>query len=130
MRKATTSPHPPPPNPWPKLQLASLLAKDFFLSLMTHRTEPSPPLRPPGTPISIDPPPREPPPPKRNQGSPGLEGHPRPGNALHTHAMEYGFEPRSRLACHGAVAFVLLGCKSNRSNGGCRLYPNGPRNIR
>ena len=41
-----------------------------------------------------------------------------------------GFEPRSRLACRGAVAFVLLRCRSNRSNGGCRLYPNGPRNIR
>ena len=30
------------------------------------------------------------------------------GNALHTHATEHGFEPRSRLACRGAVAFLLF----------------------
>ena len=40
------------------------------------------------------------------------------GNALHTHATEHGSEPRSRLACRGAIAFVFLGCKSNRPNGG------------
>ena len=45
------------------------------------------------------------------------------GNALHTHATEPGFEPGSRLACRGAVAFVRLGSKSNRPNGGCRLLP-------
>ena len=28
--------------------------------------------------------------------------------------------PWSRLACRGAVAFVILGCLPNRSNGGCR----------
>ena len=43
------------------------------------------------------------------------------GNALHTHATEHGFEPKSRLACHGAVTFVILWCKSNRPSGGCRL---------
>ena len=41
------------------------------------------------------------------------------GNAVHTHATEHGFEPRSRLACRGAVAFVILGCLPNRPNGGC-----------
>ena len=35
-----------------------------------------------------------------------------------TNATEHGFEPRSLLACRGAVAFVFLGCLSNRSNGG------------
>ena len=43
------------------------------------------------------------------------------GNALHTHATEHGFEPRSRLACRGVVAFVILGCLPNQPNGGCRL---------
>ena len=43
------------------------------------------------------------------------------GNALHTHATDHGFEPRSWLACHGAVAFVILGCLPNRPDGGCRL---------
>ena len=45
------------------------------------------------------------------------------GNALHTRATEHGFEPRSRLGCRGAVAFVFLGYTPNRSNGGCRLLP-------
>ena len=39
----------------------------------------------------------------------------------HTHTTEHGFEPRSRLACHGAVAFVILGCKSIRPMGGVGL---------
>ena len=38
----------------------------------------------------------------------------------HTHAMEHGSEPRSRLAGHGAVAFVLLGCRSNPRGGRLR----------
>ena len=31
------------------------------------------------------------------------------GNALHTHATEHRFEPRSRLACRGVVAFCNSG---------------------
>ena len=45
------------------------------------------------------------------------------GNALHTRATEHGFEPRSRLACRGDVAFVFLGCLPNQSNGGRKLLP-------
>ena len=42
---------------------------------------------------------------------------------LHTHVTEHGFEPRSWLACRGAIAFVFLGYTPSRSNRGCRLLP-------